>query len=174
MGLSYKSFSDLCIFMVKYEFSMLQMKLQPGLEIFSSDLTSPASWGENWMFLEVVEEIDFFFITVAQVDFMADQKWQVEIRSFWILSIDMMILISFSRRSLHCLWGNILDIWWSFMLINCRQLREVQFQLLQIENFQLDTCQSENTDLERFSLFYISSFSALWRGSNFLKILGVD
>ena len=77
-GTSYRQFSNFCNFMVKGDFQLLQMKLQPLIDIIASYLTSPAGFKVIWQFLMQFEAIKF--LVTATVDFTADQFWHFEIR----------------------------------------------------------------------------------------------
>ena len=86
-------------------------------------------------------------------------------------TVYVMILISFSRIYLHCLCEIISDILHHHWLINCRQLRENQFQLHQNEDILNGTDVSDRSLILRYLLLYLSPSSTLGTGSQFLEFV---
>ena len=125
---------------------MLQMKLQLGIVLFHLSITSPTSKRMIWWLFNTVGGI---YVLVTTTSGFSRQMQLDSLKSdLCELQYNLMILISFSRRYLHCLCEIISDIYGSLMVFKCQQLREDQF----LHRMQAGTSYRQFSDFGAFTV----------------------
>ena len=144
------------------------MKLQPGLRIFHHLLTPLACFKLIWWFSIAVGELLF----LATVQFWVSR--QCKLRHDWNQILDpqyrLWWLWYLSRTHLHYFEWDISNFWWSFMLIDCRELEEVQFHLLLIEDFSVGQLSIRKCTPRKISIPIYASFLHFVKVPNFLNL----
>ena len=158
----YKQFFDFCIFMVKCEIQLLQLKLQLGIMIFHHSKTSTASFKVIWWVLIVDEVVIVFDNSAVEFHGKGNLTWWNQTSGTWVQICDDLLIFQ----------GDICIEDVSDILSHWLQGRweKISFSYSICEDFSVG--QMSPTDHSSTDFFFFICFSStLCTGSQFLEFV---